>query len=274
MEEYIKAEIAKPNPKSTINSYRSVGYNLATAISDIIDNSISAIAIEIRLEYKWNGQDSFFSICDNSTGMNRDELVLAMTPESKEPEAWINYQNCNTRGHVNGFCSIIEINEQHASEGSQVLISPNRNRQFNPVELETKLVESFCNLYHLSDVILIAGRTADVWFGFYRQLSIPFHEKSEIEFLSKVKNLASETLKQPKYFSRLFGRLNRGQFNYGVNTSNYSGQKECEMCVADYLVFQSSVIDRVNNQMDLVLAKNIWIKEDLSEVIIKDLNYD
>jgi hypothetical protein len=86
MPEYLKAEIAKPNPKSTINSYRSFGYNLSTAISDIIDNSISANADEIRLEYKWNGQDSFISICDNGQGMNKDELVIAMTPGSKDPE--------------------------------------------------------------------------------------------------------------------------------------------------------------------------------------------
>jgi len=83
---YIKAEIAKPNPKSTINSYRSFGYNLSTAISDIIDNSISANASEIRLEYKWNGQESFISIWDNGVGMNKEELVIAMTPGSKDPE--------------------------------------------------------------------------------------------------------------------------------------------------------------------------------------------
>lgn len=86
MHKYLKAEIAKPNPKSTINSYRSFGYNLSTAISDIIDNSISANATEIRLEYIWKGKDSFVSICDNGIGMNKDELVLAMTPGSKDPE--------------------------------------------------------------------------------------------------------------------------------------------------------------------------------------------
>lgn len=84
--EYIKAEIAKPNPISTINSYRSFGYNLSTAIADIIDNSISASADEIRLEYKWDGQDSFIVISDNGIGMNKEELVLAMTPGSKNPE--------------------------------------------------------------------------------------------------------------------------------------------------------------------------------------------
>lgn len=82
----VKAEIAKPNPKSTINSYRSFGYNLSTAIADIIDNSISAGATEIQIEYKWEGQESFISISDNGLGMNKDELVLAMTPGSKDPE--------------------------------------------------------------------------------------------------------------------------------------------------------------------------------------------
>jgi hypothetical protein len=86
MNEFIKAEIAKPNAKSTINSYRSFGYNLSTAIADIIDNSISASANEIHIEYKWEGQDSFISISDNGFGMNKDELVLAMTPGSKDPE--------------------------------------------------------------------------------------------------------------------------------------------------------------------------------------------
>ena len=86
MFDYIKAEIAKPNPKSTINSYRSFGYNLPTAIADILDNSISANANVIKLEYKWDGQNSYILISDNGIGMNKEELVLAMTPGSKDPE--------------------------------------------------------------------------------------------------------------------------------------------------------------------------------------------
>jgi len=82
----LRAEIAKPNPKSTINSYRSFGYNLSTAIADILDNSISANADEIRIDYKWNGLNSFISISDNGKGMNKDELISAMTPGSKDPE--------------------------------------------------------------------------------------------------------------------------------------------------------------------------------------------
>lgn len=86
MKNFIKAEIAKPNPKSTVNSYRSFGYNLPTAIADIIDNCISANANEISIKYKWSGQDSFISVLDNGEGMTKEGLVLAMTPGSKDPE--------------------------------------------------------------------------------------------------------------------------------------------------------------------------------------------
>ena len=81
-----RAENASPNPKSTINSYRSFGYNLSTAISDIVDNSISASAEVIELNYLWDGSDSHISILDNGNGMTLDELIQAMTPGSKDPE--------------------------------------------------------------------------------------------------------------------------------------------------------------------------------------------
>lgn len=82
----MKAESIIPNPKSTINSYRSFGYNLQTAVADIIDNSISAKATEIYLDFEWRGNKSYISILDNGVGMNVEELVNAMTPGSKDPE--------------------------------------------------------------------------------------------------------------------------------------------------------------------------------------------
>lgn len=85
MDQY-KAENARPNPRSTINSYRSFGYNLSTAIADIIDNSISALANIVEIDYKWDGQESYISILDNGDGMNLEELIQAMTPGSKDPE--------------------------------------------------------------------------------------------------------------------------------------------------------------------------------------------
>jgi hypothetical protein len=85
MKQYI-AENARPNPKSTINSYRSFGYNLSTAIADIVDNSISAKASEINIQYAWGGKNSYISVSDNGIGMSLEELIVAMTPGSKDPD--------------------------------------------------------------------------------------------------------------------------------------------------------------------------------------------
>lgn len=81
-----RAENARPNPKSTINSYRSFGYNLSTAIADIVDNSISANADLVSVDYIWEGEKSYISIIDNGNGMNLEELIIAMTPGSKDPD--------------------------------------------------------------------------------------------------------------------------------------------------------------------------------------------
>ena len=85
MNEWIKAEIAQPNPKSIINAYRSFGYTLPTALADIVDNSIAANATAIYINYQWEGQASWIAIRDNGEGMSKAELVLAMTPGSKDP---------------------------------------------------------------------------------------------------------------------------------------------------------------------------------------------
>lgn len=81
-----QAETARPNPKSTINSYRSFGYNLSTAIADIIDNSISAKSKNVYLKFLWDGQDSIIMIQDDGIGMNLEQLIIAMTPGSKNPD--------------------------------------------------------------------------------------------------------------------------------------------------------------------------------------------
>lgn len=81
-----QAEVAAPNASSIINSYRSFGYDLNTALADILDNSISANATSIWIEFIWNGADSSITILDNGNGMSKEELVQAMTPGSKNPD--------------------------------------------------------------------------------------------------------------------------------------------------------------------------------------------
>jgi len=75
----IEYEEAPPNPGSLIESLRSFGYSLETAIADLVDNSISAGGTKISIDFNWNDGDPIIKISDNGKGMNEDELFKAMT---------------------------------------------------------------------------------------------------------------------------------------------------------------------------------------------------
>lgn len=82
----IPSEETPPKAGAMINTFRAFGYNLQTAIADIIDNSISARAENVWIQYEWAGEKSWVTITDDGTGMDRDELIMAMTPGSKDPK--------------------------------------------------------------------------------------------------------------------------------------------------------------------------------------------
>jgi hypothetical protein len=77
-----------PPASSLIESIRSIGYSFDTAIADIVDNSISALAknIEVNISPPENGNLSVV-ILDDGTGMTRDELIIAMSLGGKGPRA-------------------------------------------------------------------------------------------------------------------------------------------------------------------------------------------
>ena len=64
MIDYKSIEIAKaiPEADSMIETFRAIGYNLESAIADIIDNSISAGAKNIRIQRIWRGGHSVLTI--------------------------------------------------------------------------------------------------------------------------------------------------------------------------------------------------------------------
>ncbi len=80
-----KTQNAEPEASSMIETFRAIGYNIESAVADIIDNSISAKARNIWLNFEWLGDKTWLSIRDDGTGMNNDELVQAMRPGSKNP---------------------------------------------------------------------------------------------------------------------------------------------------------------------------------------------
>ncbi len=81
----IQSTSAEPEASSMIETFRAIGYSIETAIADIIDNSITAGAKNIWIDYDWKGSKTTLSILDDGTGMNNEQLIQAMRPGSKDP---------------------------------------------------------------------------------------------------------------------------------------------------------------------------------------------
>lgn len=68
-----------------LESLRGLGYSTAAALADIVDNSISAGAGEVRIDLRWDGANSRVLILDNGRGMSDGELEAAMRLGDKSP---------------------------------------------------------------------------------------------------------------------------------------------------------------------------------------------
>ena len=78
-------DIANPGATELFESLRAFGYDLPTALADVIDNSISAGARNVWIELKWAGRGSRILIRDDGRGMTESRLVEAMRPGSASP---------------------------------------------------------------------------------------------------------------------------------------------------------------------------------------------
>lgn len=78
---------ATPHAAALIEGLRDLGYSLETAISDIIDNSITAGATRVEIITETSSGNPRIAILDNGEGMSEDELIAAMRPGSRNPLA-------------------------------------------------------------------------------------------------------------------------------------------------------------------------------------------
>lgn len=82
-----KTRYAPPKAGAMLEALRGLGYSTAAALADIVDNSVSAGADEVRIDFSWQGELSRVSVLDNGSGMDDDGLETAMTLGAKNPLA-------------------------------------------------------------------------------------------------------------------------------------------------------------------------------------------
>ena len=73
------ARILPPNPARLIEGLRDTGYDFNTALADIVDNAVDAMAthIDIRIVLEADGS-VLVAVADNGCGMNMEELLEGM----------------------------------------------------------------------------------------------------------------------------------------------------------------------------------------------------
>ncbi len=81
----MQTEVVKPNISNFIKSLRDVGYTFEIAVADVLDNSISANASEIRI-FSVAQPENIFCMLDNGDGMSEPELLEAMRLATKSPD--------------------------------------------------------------------------------------------------------------------------------------------------------------------------------------------
>ena len=74
-----------PRASVLVESLRDIGYSLHTALSDVIDNSLTAGARRIELLAETHAENPSIGILDDGTGMTEAELLEAMRPGSRSP---------------------------------------------------------------------------------------------------------------------------------------------------------------------------------------------
>jgi len=81
----LREVIAAPYAAALVEGHRDFGYNLQTALADVIDNAITAGAGKVELIADTVSDEPWIAVADNGCGMSEAELVEAMRLGSKNP---------------------------------------------------------------------------------------------------------------------------------------------------------------------------------------------
>ena len=76
---------ATPYASALVEGHRDFGYSLETALADIVDNSISAGARNVKVFAETVADDPWIAVADDGCGMAEAELVEAMRLGSRNP---------------------------------------------------------------------------------------------------------------------------------------------------------------------------------------------
>lgn len=78
-------DLAPPHAAALAESLRAFGYDLATALADLADNSLFHHCRTLRIHFHWAGESSAIATADDGDGMDEPTLIDAMRVGSRNP---------------------------------------------------------------------------------------------------------------------------------------------------------------------------------------------
>lgn len=70
--------VVAPRASALMDSLRAFGYDMATALADLVDNSLAASAREVRVEFNTDKGASWVAVVDDGDGMTEIRLHEAV----------------------------------------------------------------------------------------------------------------------------------------------------------------------------------------------------
>jgi hypothetical protein len=80
-----ETDLVPPHAASLAESLRAFGYDLATALADLADNSLFHNAKRLAIHFHWAGENSAIVIADDGEGMDEPTLINSLRVGSRNP---------------------------------------------------------------------------------------------------------------------------------------------------------------------------------------------
>jgi len=112
-------ERVPPSARRLMQSLRDLGYDLPSAIADLVDNSIAARATTVRIDVGFEGRESWIRIADNGTGMTGPVLKEAMRYGSQRDdydEADLGKYGLGLKTASMSQCRVITVASRHGTD--------------------------------------------------------------------------------------------------------------------------------------------------------------
>lgn len=260
-----KEYLAPPAPSSLLTSLRSIGYSIETAVADLVDNSISAEASHICIEFVKNEDNSFVSISDDGIGMTEEELFNAMKIGYMNPNADRNINDLGRFGmglktasfsQCKSLTVISKSNNSHVScmRWDLDYLNDTSNNEWAILPTPSKNAENLISLLESKN-----HGTIVIWDKLDRLLPLDSTDQNLLDIIDKVERHLAITFQ--RYIDGIFGakkveiKINRKKIKsidpfMSSNSFTQNSPEEQIKTKSGYVKIQEHILPFIDNLSD------------------------